>query len=83
MARGWESKSVGDQIESAQSRPPRGLSGDTGPSVAEVELARKRENLLLSKTRVMRELESSKNPRYMLLLNRELQALEERLKKLS
>lgn len=83
MARGWESKSVEDQIESAQARSPRGLSGGSGLSVAEVELARKRENLMLSRTRVMRELESSKNPRYVLLLNRELKVLEERLKKLN
>ena len=83
MARGWESKSVEDQIESAQSRSRESQSGRTALSGAEVALARKRENLLLSKTRVLRELESSKNPRYMTLLKRELKALEEDLKKLN
>ena len=81
MARGWESKSVEMQIETAQSRPSRMLA--TAPSVAEIKLMREKENLMLSRTRVLRELEASKNPRYLQLLTRELNALEATIRKLS
>jgi hypothetical protein len=80
MARGWESKSVEAQIESAQSRPARVT--DSGLSAAEVMLVREREIVMLSRTRVLHELETSKNPRYVTLLNRELKVLEEKLGKL-
>ena len=79
MARGWESKSVEAQIETAQTR-----TAVTGPILTEAQivLARKRENLLLSRTRVMRELETSSNPRYLSLLDRELKVLDEKLRQL-
>ena len=80
MARGWESKSVESQIEMAQSRSLK----VTGPalSAAQITLVRERENILLSRTRVLHELETSKNPRYVKLLNRELKVLEEKLRKM-
>ena len=80
MARGWESKSVESQIEMAQSRSLK----VTGPalSAAQITLIRERENILLSRTRVLHELETSKNPRYVKLLNRELKVLEEKLRKM-
>ena len=81
MARGWESKSVEMQIETAQSRPPRGLAA--APSVAEIKIMREKENLLLSRTRVLREMEASKNPRYLQLLTRELKALDATIGKLN
>jgi hypothetical protein len=81
MARGWESKSVESQIESAQSRPPRPI-GET-LSAAEVKLLREKENLNLSRTRVLRDMEASKNPRYVQLLTRELKALEKKLQNMN
>jgi len=62
----------------AQSRSPR----VTGPALnaAQIAVVREKENTLLSRTRVLRELETSKNPRYVKLLNRELQVLEEKLR---
>jgi hypothetical protein len=83
MARGWESKSVESQIESAQSRPPRGTGGAIALTAAQIKLARQRENVTLSRTRVMHELETSKNPRYVKLLRRELQVLEDMLRNLN
>jgi hypothetical protein len=79
MARGWESKSVEAQMEAAESR-----SGPARPELSESEiaLARQRENLQLSRTRVARELETSKNPRYVSLLTRELKVLDEKLSQL-
>ena len=81
MARGWESKSVELQIESAQSRPRRAIGAT--PTEAQLNLLRERENLTLSRTRVSREMESSRNPRYVELLTRELKAIDIRLRKLS
>jgi hypothetical protein len=81
MARGWESKSVESQIEAAQSRPPRVTGSEL--SMAQITQVRERENIRLSRTRVLRELETSRNPRYVKLLQRELKVLEERLRKLS
>jgi hypothetical protein len=78
MARGWESKSVEAQIESAEPHTPAGVER----SSAEISLIRERENLRLSRTRVLHELETSKNPRYVRLLERELKVLEEKLRKL-
>jgi Tfp pilus assembly protein PilN len=81
MARGWESKSVEAQIEMAQSRLPR-VTGQA-LSTAQVTLMREKENTLLSRTRVLHELETSKNPRYVKLLNRELKVLEEKLRRMT
>lgn len=74
MAKGWESKSVEAQIEAAEihvRRPqPQPLSS------TQLELLRKRENLILSRTRVMRDLENSENPRYQAILQRALADLD-------
>ena len=83
MARGWESKSVEEQIELAQSRPLRGVRQGIGLSAAQISLVREKENLTLSRTRVLHEMESSKNPRYVQLLIRELKVLEEKLRNLN
>jgi hypothetical protein len=76
MAKGWESKSVEAQIEAAQTevrRPQRFIDP------AHVELLRKKENLQLSRTRVLRDLESSLNPRYQAMLQRALADLDAQL----
>ena len=83
MARGWESKSVEEQIESAQSRPPRGMRQGIALTAAQISLVREKENLTLSRTRVLHELKTSKNPRYMRLLNCELKVLEDKIRKLN
>ena len=83
MARGWESKSVESQIESAESRPKRGIGDGPVLSAAQIKLLRQRENLTLSRTRVLHDLEASKNPRYVKLLHRELKVLEEMLRNLN
>src|SRR6266403_378757 len=51
MARGWESKSVEAQIDMAQSRTPRVTGSEL--STAQVTLLREKENILLSRTRVL------------------------------
>ena len=80
MARGWESKSVESQIEAAEAqvRPPL----DDQISAEQLELLRRRETLNLSRTRVLRELETSQNPRYRNLLEKALADLNSELRRL-
>jgi hypothetical protein len=80
MARGWESKSVESQIESAEThvRPPF----DEQVSPEKLELLRKRESINLSRTRVLRELEASQNPRYRSLMQKALADLNSELRRL-
>jgi len=77
MARGWESKSVEAQIDAAENH--RGASPENAPSPEQLELIRKRETIVLSRTRVVRELESAQNPRYRAVLNKALADLEAQL----
>lgn len=80
MARGWESKSVEDQVQQSQSKnkEPKPPSSPQDPDVN-----RRREVLLLSRKRVERELESSQNPRYKEQLNRALTDLDAQLASLA
>jgi signal recognition particle subunit SEC65 len=79
MARGWESKSVEDQIDMSERRGRRTGKGvapakPQAPSIA--ESMRKRETLQLSVTRVTQELQSAQNPRYRALLEKSLADLQ-------
>jgi len=78
MARGWESKSVEAQIESAAGKQ----SADREPELTpeQIQLLRDRENLELSRTRVTRELAASTNPRYQQILRKALADLDAKLK---
>ena len=77
MARGWESKSVEQQIEDAQMDPNRSSSTNAAP--AEPELRRRREGLLLQRSRILQEIDSARNPRYQELLKERLRHLERQL----
>ena len=79
MARGWESKSVQGQIESAQAR--RGFHR-VKLSAEQVEIERKRDGLLLSRTRVLHDLEKCEHPRYRKTLEDGLAFLEGQLAEL-
>ena len=77
MARGWESKSVESQIESAESK--RAASRSKELSAIEAERIHQRESLLLSRTRVLHDLEHATNPRYRQILEAALKHLEQKL----
>jgi hypothetical protein len=77
MARGWESKSVEAQIDMAEAHRP--LKQQTAPSTESLELLRKKETILLSRTRVVRELDNAQNPRYKVVLNKALADLDAKL----
>jgi hypothetical protein len=82
MARGWESKSVADQIDMSERRGRR-IARHAAPvkpaAPSMVDLMRKRETLRLSVTRVTHELESAQNPRYRALLEKSLADLQVQL----
>ncbi len=81
MAKGWESKSVESQIEQGKSK---GRKKDKAPlTLVEIETHRRREVLLLSRTRVQRDLESSQDQRYRDQLSRALADLDAQLSALS
>ena len=79
MARGWESKSVQAQIESANARrgQPR-----VRLTPEQIELERKRESLLLTRKRVLRDLENCRDARYRKTLAEGLSYLEAQLTRL-
>jgi hypothetical protein len=77
MARGWESKSITAQIDEAESL--RSADPENIPAPEMLELIRKKETILLSRIRVVRDLKSVQNPRYKAQLNKALQDLNAQL----
>ena len=76
MARGWESKSVQEQIAAARAR-----EGDAKPvlSPEQLAVARKCDALLLHRTRVLHDLENCRDERYRQTLANGLAYLESEL----
>lgn len=77
MARGWESKSIEAQIDAAEIH--RSAVLENAPTAESLELIRKKENILLSRTRVVRELTTAQNPRYKAVLKKALADLDAKL----
>jgi hypothetical protein len=77
MARGWESKSVEQQIEEA--RTDSNHSPALTSVLEEVELQQRQKGLLLQRSRVLQEIEAAHNPRYLELLREMLRHLESQL----
>ena len=75
MARGWESKSVESQIESAETSNQESSHHDT----PDPDRMRRHQALLLSRSRVLQQLQASQNPRHREMLNRALAELESQL----
>jgi len=72
MARGWESKSVESQIESAETSNQESSQDD----YQDPDRMRRHQALLLSRSRVLQQLRVSQNPR---MLNQALTELESQL----
>lgn len=77
MARGWESKSVESQIDAAEERAALAKLPKLTPE--EAERKQQRESLLLTRVRVVHDLETSKNPRYRESLEAALKHLDEKI----
>jgi len=78
MARGWESKSVEAQTDAAEVHH-QSAALENSPAPETLELIRKKETILLSRTRVVRELNSAQNPRYIAVLKKALADLDAQL----
>lgn len=78
MARGWESKAVEGQIEARTTEKKM----YNPPSPVQLEVLRKREDLMLSRTRVLHDIEAAQNPRYKQMLNAALAHLDHELARL-
>ena len=74
MARGWESKSVADQIEDAELRADRAQAA--AASSAERERKQRLDSLQLSKSRLLQQLERAKHPAHRSVLLNGLKAIE-------
>jgi hypothetical protein len=79
MARGWESKSVADQIEEGNSRVAKEVRS---VSPDERLKAEKLQSLLLSKSRLLDQLERAKNSAYREMLLKGLSAIENEIEQL-
>ena len=77
MARGWESKSVEDQVAAAAEE--RSRRGTVSRSPEERERDAKRAGLLLSRVKIAKDLESAGNPNHRALLERTLAHLDAQL----
>ena len=78
MACGWESKSVEQQQEEAAAEKKR-----PAPLTAEQAVtAKRRQGLLLSRQRVLQQLEAASNPRHRQMLEAALADLDAQLKDL-
>jgi hypothetical protein len=79
MARGWESKSVESQMESA--KDGNAVAGPQ-PTDKEKQSQRERQRLLLSRTYVLHQIEASSNERYTQSLRQALNDLDQKIAKL-
>ena len=81
MARGWESKSVEAQME--ESRESKPAASRAVLTEDEVKLRQKKADLMLSRSRITQQLESSDNERYSQLLRHTLMELDKQIADLS
>jgi hypothetical protein len=74
MAKGWESKSVEDQIQNADERDSG--QGRSQLTPAQAEMRRRKNLLLLARTRVQTDLSTATDQRYRDQLSRALSDIE-------
>jgi uncharacterized protein YecE (DUF72 family) len=79
MARGWESKSIELQQSDAPERETKVRIWQTPEQIGK---AREREGLLLSRTRILQQLQVAQNPRHQQMLRDAMSELDARLTKL-
>jgi hypothetical protein len=82
MARGWESKSVEDQVQQSEAAAPvqEGKRKQKRQlTAAQMENHRRKEVLILARVRIQQNLKVSSNPRYTEQLNRALADIEVQL----
>jgi hypothetical protein len=80
MSRGWESKDVESQMEEAAAQ--RAAAHPTRLTPEQIRLRTERESLELSRTRVLKDLESATHPRRREQLEAALRHLNQKLAEL-
>jgi len=80
VARGWDSKSVEEQQAEARSETRQDKPRQTPQ---QLELQRRRESILLSRKRVLEQLQMAQSPRHRELLQAALADLDARLSRFS
>jgi hypothetical protein len=75
MARGWESKSVEDQMENARQKKKDASAGHSRP----IHHSRQHENLVLARARLVKDLQTTENPRYKQLLEASLADIDKQI----
>jgi hypothetical protein len=81
MARGWESKAVADQIEEGESRKAAAPKAQTSPE--ERQLKDRLDSLLLSKSRLLQQLERATRSAHRNVLLNGLKAVEKEIEEVS
>ena len=81
MARGWESKSVADQIEEGESRQQQVSKPEATPE--QRMLKEQLDSLKLSRSRLLQQLEHARHPAHRDVLLNGLKAVEEKIEELS
>ena len=77
MARGWESKSVEEQVQEHRQKKEENTKEQL--TAEQLESRRKRQVLLLSRSRVQKDLQASQNPRHRDQLNSALADLDSQI----
>jgi hypothetical protein len=80
MARGWESKSVEEQISAAEAKEQARSRREF--TTEEIEWNKKKEGLLMERARLTREMQKAHKRRYLVLLERALAHVESELARL-
>jgi hypothetical protein len=80
MARGWESKSVEDQIGAAEAE--RELRASRQISADEREQSERKQSLLLSRSLIVSRIKAARDPRYRAQLQTALSQLDEQLREI-
>jgi TATA-binding protein-associated factor Taf7 len=81
MARGWESKAVADQIEEGESRQQQ--ASKTEATREQRVLKERLDSLLLSRSRLLQQLEHARHPAHRNVLLNGLKALEREIEEVS
>ena len=80
MARGWESKAVEDQIAASEER--KAAASKQQPTAAEIARESRRQLLLLSRTKIERDLDNARDDRHRASLRQALAYIDEQLESL-
>lgn len=74
MARGWDSKSVEDQIAASEDR--KAAASTRARTADEVERESRKQGLLLSRTKIVRDIENARDERHRAALQQALDYLD-------